>query len=255
MRTIWIICRKELRSYFVSPIGYAVIGLFALIFGFVFFTATREFVNFSFRSQMMGGGGPMSANDQIIRPLLGFSGTVGLFLIPLITMRLVAEEKRSGTIELLLTSPVPDLSIILGKWVGAMLLYLCALGMSALNIALLFVWGKPDWKPVLVAYLGLILQGGCLLAIGTLISTMTSNQIIAGGATFFVSLLLWMLSWYTAYDSTTTAKVINYISIVTHMDNFSKGILDLKDVVFYVSFIFLGLFLTLRQIESLRWRS
>ena len=255
MRTIWIICRKELRSYFVSPIGYAVIGLFALIFGFVFFTATREFVNFSFRSQMMGGGGPMSANDQIIRPLLGFSGTVGLFLIPLITMRLVAEEKRSGTIELLLTSPVPDLSIILGKWVGAMLLYLCALGMSALNIALLFVWGKPDWKPVLAAYLGLILQGGCLLAIGTLISTMTSNQIIAGGATFFVSLLLWMLSWYTAYDSTTTAKVINYISIVTHMDNFSKGILDLKDVVFYVSFIFLGLFLTLRQIESLRWRS
>jgi len=255
MRTIWIICRKELRSYFVSPIGYAVIGLFALIFGFVFFTATREFVNFSFRSQMMGGGGPMSANDQIIRPLLGFSGTVGLFLIPLITMRLVAEEKRSGTIELLLTSPVPDLSIILGKWVGAMLLYLCALGMSALNIALLFVWGKPDWKPVLVAYLGLILQGACLLAIGTFISTTTRNQIVAGGVTFFVCLLLWLLSWFTAFDSGGFSQVINYLSIVTHFENFAKGLLSIKDVVFYISMIFFSLFITARAMESLRWRA
>jgi len=197
----------------------------------------------------------MNVNEQIIRPLLGFAGTVALFLIPMITMRLIAEEKRTGTIELLLTSPVQDVSIILGKWLGAMLLYLCVLGMSALNIALLFAWGKPDWKPVLVAYLGLILQGGCLLAIGTFISSLTRNQIVAGGVTFFVSLLLWMLSWSTAFDTTTTAKVINYLSIVTHMENFSKGILDLKDVVFYMSFIFFALFMTLRQMESLRWRT
>ena len=255
MRNAWIICRKELRSYFVSPIAYAVIGLFALIFGFVFFIATRDFVNFSFRAQLMGGGGPSNVNDQIIRPLLGFAGTIGLFLIPLITMRLVAEEKRSGTIELLLTSPVHDLSIVLGKWMGAMILYLCALAVAGLNIALLFAWGKPDWRPVLVAYLGLILQAGCLLAIGTLVSTLTSNQIIAGGATFFVCLLLWMLNWYTAFDSSTSARVINYVSILTHMENFSKGVLDLKDAVFYVTFIFFGLFLTLRQIESLRWRA
>jgi gliding motility-associated transport system permease protein len=255
MGNVWVICRKELRSYFVSPIAYAVIGLFALIFGFIFFIATRDFVNFSFRAQLMGGGGPSNVNEQIIRPLLGFSGTVALFLIPLITMRLVAEEKRSGTIELLLTSPVHDVSIVLGKWLGAIILYLCALAVCGLNIVLLFAWGKPDWKPVLVAYLGLILQGGCLLAIGTLISTLTSNQIIAGGATFFVSLLFWMLNWYTAFDSSTSAKVVNYLSILTHMENFSKGVLDLKDVVFYVSFIFFGLFLTLRQIESLRWRS
>jgi len=106
-----------------------------------------------------------------------------------------------------------------------------------------------------VAYLGLLLQGGCLLALGALISAMTSNQIIAGGAAFFVSLLLYMLSWMTEYDSTTTSKVLNYVSIVTHMENFSKGILDLKDAVFYVSFIFFALFLTARQMESLRWRS
>jgi ABC-2 type transport system permease protein len=173
----------------------------------------------------------------------------------MISMRLFAEEKRNGTIELLLTSPVQDLSIILGKWLGAVFLYLFVLGMSLFSIALLFAWGKPDWKPVLIAYLGLILQAGCLLAVGALISAMTSNQIVAGGATFFFSLMLYMLSWLTEYDSTTTSRVLGYVSIVTHMENFSKGILDLKDTVFYVTFIFLALFLTARQMESLRWRS
>ncbi len=255
MRNVWIIWRKELRSYFVSPIAYAVMALFALIFGLVFFIATRDFVNMTFRSQMMGGAPPMNVNEFIIRPLLGFAGTVSLFLIPMISMRLFAEEKRNGTIELLLTSPVQDLSIILGKWLGAMFLYLLVLGTSLANLAFLFAWGKPDWKPVLVAYLGLILQGGCLLGLGALISAMTSNQIVAGGATFFVSLLLYMLSWFTEYDSTATSKVLNYVSIVTHMENFSKGLLDLKDAVFYVTFIFLVLFLSVLQMESLRWRS
>ena len=162
---------------------------------------------------------------------------------------------RSGTIELLMTSPVKDYEIIIGKWLGAILLYACVLGMSVLNIAMLFLWGKPDLKPVLVGYLGLLLQGGCLLAIGTLISAMTRNQIIAGGVTFFVCLLLWLLSWFTAFDTTGPASVINYLSIVTHFENFSKGVLELKDVVFYLSMIFFSLFLTSRALESLRWRA
>jgi ABC-2 type transport system permease protein len=254
MRNIWVIFRKELNSYFVSPIGYAVIALFALIFGLGFYVVTHDFVNDSFRAQMMGGGMALSVNERIIRPILGFAGSVALFLIPMITMRLFAEEKRNGTIELLLTSPVEDIGIVLGKWLGALLLYICALGTSALSIALLFAWGKPDWKPVAVAYLGLILQGACLLALGTLISLLTSNQIVAGGLTFFASLALYMLSWLSFEDSR-VSKVLSYVSIVTHMENFSKGIVDLKDVVFYVSFIFLALFLVLRQLESLRWRS
>ena len=255
MKNVLLMCQKELRSYFASPIAYAVLALFGLIFGFGFYTATRDFVRFSFQSQMMGGGQTMNVNEQIIRPLLGFASTVALFLIPMITMRLFAEEKRSGTIELLLTSPVTDTEIILGKWLGAMLLYLCVLAMSMINIALLFAWGKPDLKPVLVAYLGLLLQGGCLLAIGTFISTTTKNQIVAGGVTFFSCLLLWLLSWFTAYDSTAPAQVVNYLSIVTHFENFGKGVLDLKDVVFYISFIFFALFATSRSMESLRWRA
>ena len=255
MRNTLLICQKELKSYFASPIAYLLMAFFALIFGFGFYTATRDMVRFSFQAQMMGQQQSMNVNEQIIRPLLGFASTIALFLIPMITMRTIAEEKRTGTIELLLTSPIRDIEIILGKWLGAMLLYLCVLGMSALNIAMLFAWGKPDLKPVLIAYLGLILQGGCLLAIGVFISSTTRNQIIAGGVTVFVCLFLWLLSWFTAFDSSAMAKVINYLSIVTHFENFSKGVLDTKDVVFYLSMIFFSLFITSRAMESLRWRA
>jgi gliding motility-associated transport system permease protein len=255
VRNILLICRKELKSYFASPIAYLLMAFFGLIFGFGFYTATRDMVRFSFQAQMMGQMQSMNVNEQIIRPLLGFASTIALFLIPMITMRTFAEEKKTGTIELLMTSPVKDIEVIVGKWLGAMLLYLCVLTMSVLNIAMLFAWGTPDWKPILVAYAGLILQGGCLLAIGVFISTTTRNQIIAGGVTFFVCLLLWLLSWFTAFDSSAFAKVVNYLSIVTHFENFSKGVLDLKDVVFYLSMIFFSLFITSRAMESLRWRA
>lgn len=255
MRNVLLICKKEVKSYFASPIAYLLMAFFALIFGFGFFTATRDFVRFSFQAQMMGQQQPTNVNEQIIRPLLGFASTIALFLIPMISMRLFAEEKRTGTIELLLTSPIKDMEIILGKWLGAVLLYLCVLAMSMINIAMLFMWGKPDLKPVLVAYLGLLIQGACLLAIGGFISTTTKNQIVAGGVTFFVCLLLWLLSWFTAFDSTVPAQIVNYISIVTHFENFSKGVLSSKDVVFYFSMIYFSLFMTSRSMESLRWRA
>jgi len=254
MKNTYLICRKEVRSYFVSPIAYAVLALFAFLFGgLAFFPAVRELVRYGMQAQMQGQ--PISLNDQIIRPLLGFASTISLFLIPLITMRLFAEEKRSGTMELLLTSPVRDMEIILGKWIGALILYISVLAMSALNISFLFAWGKPDLKPVLVAYLGLILQGGCLLAIGAFISSLTRNQIVAGGVTFFVCLILYLLSWFTQFDSGLAPQVINYLSIVTHFENFSKGVVDSKDVIFYLSMIFFSLFITSRSMESLRWRS
>ena len=175
MKNILLICQKELKSYFASPIAYAVMAIFGLIFGWVFLQRHARFRALQLPSADDGPAEPMNVNEQIIRPLLGFAGTIALFLIPMITMRLFAEEKRTGTIELLLTSPVKDIEIILGKWLGALLLYLCVLVMSMLDIALLFAWGKPDLKPVLVAYLGLMLQGGCLLAIGAFISTMTQE--------------------------------------------------------------------------------
>ena len=255
MKNILIICRKELKSYFSSPIAYLLMAIFAVIFGFFFYSATAFFVMRGMEMQMSGRGAPMNVNDYVIGPLLGNASVVGLFLIPMITMRLFAEEKRSGTMELLMTSPVRDIEIILGKWLGALLMYLSVVGISALNILTLFAYGKPDWKPILVAYLGLILQGGCLLAIGTFISTTTRNQIIAGGATFAVCLLLWVLDWVSSYEQAGWAKVVSYLSVLTHFEPFSKGIIDTKDVIFYLSMIFFGLFLTARSMESLRWRA
>ena len=255
MRNILVIFKKELKSYFASPIAYLLLAIFAVIFGFFFYSATRFFVLQGMQMQMMGRGMPMDVNEYVIRPLLTNASVIGLFLIPMITMRLYAEEKRSGTIELLMTSPVRDLEIVLGKWLAALVLYISILGISGLNIAILYAFGRPDWKPILVGYLGLILQGGCLLAIGIFISTTTRNQIIAGGATFAVCLMLWVLDWVSAYDQSAWAKVVSYLSVVTHFEPFSKGVIDSKDVIFYLSMIFFGLFLTTRSVESLRWRS
>src|SRR5437763_5140099 len=173
MRNIWIICRKELRSYFVSPIAYLLLTMFAVIFGFFFWNSLGYFVIRTMEAQMSGQTFPVNLNEYIIRPLLSNVSVIGLFLIPMISMRLFAEEKRSGTMELLVTSPVRDFEIILGKWFAALIMYACILGLALLNILILFGFGKPDWRPLLVGFLGLLLQGGCLLAIGTFISTTT----------------------------------------------------------------------------------
>lgn len=255
MKNVFVIFRKELKSYFASPIAYSIMALYAIIFGFFFYSAVTYFQKLAFQSQMTGRSFPMNINEMIVRPVLMNVSVIGLFLIPMITMRLFAEEKRSGTIELLMTSPIRDFELILGKWFAALTLYAVILGVSALNLVFLFAYGKPDWKPILVGYLGLILQGGCLLAIGTFISTLTKNQIIAGVAGFCVSLLLWVLEWTSAFEATATSKVVAYLSVVTHFEPFSKGVLDSRDVIFFVSAIFLGLFLTARSTESLRWRS
>jgi ABC-2 type transport system permease protein len=255
VKNVWIVFRKELRSYFASPIAYSIMALYSVIFGFFFYSAVKYFQQMAFRSQMSGESFPMNINEMIVRPVLMNVSVIGLFLIPMIAMRLFAEEKRSGTIELLMTSPIRDMELILGKWFAALALYASILVVSALNLTFLFTYGKPDWKPIAVGYLGLLLQGGCLLAIGTFISTLTKNQIIAGVAGFCVSLLLWVLEWTSAFESTVSSKVMAYLSVVTHFEPFSKGVLDSKDVVFFLSAIFLGLFLTARSMESLRWRS
>src|SRR6266853_1560715 len=231
MRNVWVILRKELRSYFVSPVAYILLALFAVIFGFFFWNILGFFVFRGMESQMRGQ------------------------MMPMITMRLFAEEKRTGTIELLATSPVSDVEVILGKWLSAVILYASMLLLTAVNFLFLFKYGHPDWKPLLIGYLGLLLQAGALLATGTFISTLTKNQIIAGAATFGVCLLLWVLEWVSGYETATWARVMSYMSVITHFESFSKGLLASKDAIFYVTLIFFGLFLTARSMESLRWRS
>src|ERR1700685_162934 len=255
MRNAWIICRKELGSYFVSPVAYILLTMFGVIFGFFFWNALGYFVIEGMEMQMQGQSIPMNLNEQVIRPLLSNVSVVGLFFIPMITMRLFAEEKRTGTIELLATSPIRDIEVIIGKWLAALILYGVLLLFRAINFAFLFRYGNPDWKPLAIGYLGLLLQAGGLLAVGTFISTLTKNQIIAGAATFGVCLLLWVLEWPAGYETAAWAKVLAYMSIITHFESFAKGVLDTKDAIFYITVIFLGLFFTTRSMESLRWRS
>jgi ABC-2 type transport system permease protein len=255
MRNVWTICRRELYSYFVSPIAWVLLAIFAFLSGAFTYLITASFVKNSMESQMTGQSFPMNLNEQVIRPLFSNIAVIGLFLIPLISMRLFAEEKRQGTIELLVTSPVHDLEIVLGKWLSAVIMYSALLLVLLLDYCFLFIYGRPDWKPVVTGFLGVLLLGACLLSLGTFISTTTKNQIVAGAVGFALALLLWILDWTTAFGNSPTVQVLSYASILSHLDSFARGVIDSKDVIYYLSMIFLGLFLTTRSLESLRWRA
>ena len=258
MRNILAIAGKEIRAYFHSPIAYLVTAVYAVLCGFFFYSFTATYVVRAFRLQAMGGMGapPMSLNDYVIRPLFeGVLSVVLLLLIPLVTMRLYAEEKRSGTIELLLTSPLTDFQIILGKFLGALLLYSTMVVITFAYLSALFVYGNPDAKPLLAQALGLFLFGSALLALGMWISTFTKNQIIAAVVSFAVFLLFYVFDWVTAYSTGTLGKVFSYMAFTTHFDSFAKGVIDLKDLVYYLSVIVLGIFLTARSVEALKGRA
>jgi ABC-2 type transport system permease protein len=174
--------------------------------------------------------------------------------MPMVTMRTYSEEKRSGTIELLLTSPLSDFQIIMGKFLGAMALYGVMLLVTMIHVALLFVYGRPEWKPIVTAYIGLALLGGCFISLGLLISSLTRNQIVAGMVTFAVFLLLWIITWIGSFSGPTVDQLTQYLSIIDHLDDFSKGVIDTKHLIYYVSFITFGLFLTAKSVDSERWR-
>jgi ABC-2 type transport system permease protein len=255
VRNIWTICRRELYAYFVSPIAWVLLTIFGFLSGAFTYIISASFVRASIEGQMSGQSMPMNVNEQVIAPLFSNMAVVGLFLIPLISMRLFAEERRQGTIELLATSPVHDMEMIIGKWLAAVLMYGALLVVLLADYSFLFMYGNPDWKPVATGFLGILLQGACLLAFGTFISTLTRNQIVAGAVGFALALILWILNWTTSFGNSATIQVLNYLSIVSHMDSFSRGVIDTKDLVYYVSMIFLGLFLTARSLESIRWRA
>jgi ABC-2 type transport system permease protein len=233
-----------------------VLGFFALLYGYFYVTMLSYFVRQSMQMAQLGGGGgeAMNVNQVMLRPLLQNVTILLLFLMPMVTMRSYAEEKRSGTIELLLTSPLKDWEIIFGKFLGALALWGLALAISAIHIGFLFLYGQPEWKPILTAYLGLLLLGGCFISVGLLISSLTNNQIIAGMATFGVFLLLWIINWIGSFSGPTVDKITQYLSIIDHFDDFAKGILDTSHLIYYVSFICFGLFLTAKSVDSERWR-
>jgi len=253
VRNVLTIAGKELRAYFASPIAYVVIGFFALIYGY-FCYVLLAFFNRQSMQMSMGMGGTMNINQMLIAPVLQNVTVVLLFLLPMITMRTYSEEKRTGTMELLLTSPLTDMQIIFGKFLGAMGLYAAMVAVTLIHTSLLFLYGDPEWRPVLTAYLGILLMGGCFISVGLLISSMTRNQIVAGTITFAVFLVLWVINWIGSFVGPTAQAVLSHLSLTDHFDDFTKGVLDTKHIIYYLSFIGFGLFLTAKAVDSERWR-
>jgi ABC-2 type transport system permease protein len=259
LRNIGAIVEKEWRHYFGSPIAYVGLFVWTMLFGVFFYFAFIYFLQGSMRASGMefGGGPKMSLNEYLIRPVLHNMAVVALFIAPMLTMRLFAEEKRQGTIELLATSPVRDIEVVIGKFLAAAGLYGLMILAGLLNLALVFFYAPtaPEWKPILTGALALLLLGSCFLAMGLFVSTLTKNQIVAGILSFCLFLGMWTLGWADDPSSGPVMKVVAYLGVTTHMDDMVKGVLDLKDLVFYLSMIGFGLFLAHESVESQRWRA
>ena len=254
MSNVLAIAGRELRAYFASPIAYIVVGLFSALYGAFFVLYLFLFLEDSMGMGQFGMRGAVNVNQMMLRPLLGNMAVVMLFMLPMLTMRAYAEEKRGGTFELLLTSPLTDLQIVLGKFAGALAVFALMLAVPALNLGLLFAWGQPEWKQLLTAYLGLFLMGASFISLGLFLSSLTRSQVVAGAATFAIALLLWIVSWFGETGGELVRTLTSFLSVIEHYEDFSKGVIDTRHLVYYLSFIAFGLFLTVRSVDSERWR-
>ena len=252
-RNIRAIAGKELRSYYSSPIAWVLLGLFALLYGVFFSISLMGFLQQSM-SQFGGPQRPVNVNNDMLVGVVHNAAVVVLFIAPMLTMRSYAEEKRSGTIELLLTSPLKDTEIVFGKFLAAMGMYCGLLLVTTLFMSVVFLTGNPAWKPVLSGYLGLLLLGAAFVALGLALSSFTNNQLVAGVSTFAVFLVLWVIGWFSEYAGTFFAPILTNLSVSEHFSDFARGIVDTKHLVYYLSVIAFGLFLTAKSVDTARWR-
>ena len=247
--------KKEMRLYFSSPIAYVVFAIFTLVAGWFFYNVFAFYTFASMQAAMNPmAGRDLSVTEGVLRPLFQNISVILLFLMPLLTMRLFAEEKKSGTIELLLTYPVRDGEVLLGKYLAALVVFAGMLTLTLVYPALVAWTAQMEWGPLVTGYVGLLLQGAVFIAVGILISSLTENQIVAGVATFGVLLLLWVISWAADSAGGNWGRILSHLSVTEHFDSFARGVLDTKDVIYYLDVTILSLFLTLRSLESKRWR-
>lgn len=261
MRGVYAVFRKEMSLYFISPIAYVAVGAFLFLAGIFFQGILAEAMEYSMRAAMqsMQFGTPLEIDvpGEVMRGFFGVTGTLLLFIIPMLTMGSYAEERRRGTMELLMTSPITDLEIVLGKYLAGLSLFLVMMVPSALQMVILFRSSNPapPWRLLVCGYLGVILLGGALLAIGQFISSLTESQLVAGILTFLAFILLWVMDFVIRGSSSSVAGAVGqYVSILRHLNDFIRGVVDSSNLIYYASLIFLGLFLTLRSLDSMRWR-
>jgi ABC-2 type transport system permease protein len=259
MKGIIAVYRREIGSYFVSPIAYIVVGLFLLICGFFFYQYLTYFIRESVTAQMrsqMGAPPAMDVPGLVIQNFFGLVSTIVLFLLPMLTMGIYAEERKRGTMELLMTSPLTEFQIVFGKFLASLTLFLVMLAPTLIYQFIMAAYAEPgiSWRVLWSGYLGLVLLGAVLMALGAFISSLTESQIIAGVATFAVFLLLWVLDFGARDSGSSWSEIVGYLSILRHYDDFSRGVIDTANVIFYVSLAGVGVFLTQRSLDSIRWR-
>jgi ABC-2 type transport system permease protein len=257
VRNALTIAAKELRSYFVSPIAYVVLTGYLLLGGWFFFNLLARFSLFvNLYSAMRNPEAQMrlNLNDFVIAPLLHNLSVVLVILVPVITMRSFAEEKRAGTYELLMTSPLSITEIVAGKFLGALAFLLVMIGLTGVYPLILLTYGNPEVGIMAAGYLGLLLLATAFLTIGLLTSSFTENQIIAAVSCLVVLLLLYVISWPADTAGPVLGAVLKYVSLTEHFSEMVKGVIDTKDLVYFGSVIVLALFLTQRSVESVRWR-
>jgi ABC-2 type transport system permease protein len=254
MKKTWTIAFKDYRTYFTSPIAYIVIAGFLLIMGWMFFFNVSHF-NLQAMEYRQFGGKSISLTDGVIRPLYGNLHVIMLFLVPFITMRLFAEERKMQTIQLLMTSPITLTEMIVGKFLSAALLVGTMLALTVVYPIILFIYGNPDLGPIVTSYLGAFLLSCCYVSTGVFFSSMTENQIVAGALTFVAGLFFWLVNWASQSAGPVFSDILDYMSLIQHNMNFGQGMIDTTDVIFYLSFIGLGLFFTHRVLDSYRWRN
>lgn len=260
MKGIIAVYRREVGSYFVSPIAYIVVGLFLLVCGWFFYSILTYFIAQSVTAQMrsmqMGAPPAMDVPGLVLQNFFGIVSTIILFLLPMLTMGIYSEERKRGTMELLMTSPLTEFQIVFGKFLASLTLLLVMLAPTLIYQFIMAAYAEPGipWRVLWSGYLGLVLLGAVLMALGAFISSLTESQIIAGVATFALFLLLWVLDFGARDSGSTWSEIVGYLSILRHYDDFSRGVIDTANVIFYVSLAAVGVFLTQRSLDSIRWR-
>lgn len=258
MRNVLTIAGRELRSIFVSPIAYVVMTGFLLLGGWFFFNLLARFnLLVSMYSSFQGGAEAMqrlNVNEFVLAPLFHNLSVVLVILIPMITMRGFAEEKRAGTYELLLTSPVATWEIVLGKFVGMVAFISVMVALTSIYGLILWIYGNPEVGIMVSGYLGLLLLAITFVTIGLFASSLTENQIIAAVTGLVMLLLLFVIAWPADSAGKIVGDVLRYVSVTEHFAGLVKGVIDSKSLVYFVTMIAGWLFLTQRSVESIRWR-
>ena len=231
------IAQRELKSYFVSPVAYVVTAFFLLIAGYLFSLILLQ------------------SNEATLRYLQSNLSVIWLFVTPFLTMRLLAEEQRTGTIELLLTNPVRDAEVVAGKYLGALVFLFFMLAFTLYYPALIYLLsGRPDLGPMAAGYLGIVLQAGAFLAVGLLASSLTENQMISAILSFAILLVLWLADAVSNNLGSPVKDIFKYLSITQQFNDFPRGIIDTSHVVYFLSLVAACLALTVLSLQTRRWR-